>query len=429
MLSLGDELDRCARTNHVRFLSLGVEFLEMVAETDEPRGRMDWNLPADLEGNFHIVESKIARLFNHVLAFFVQKLSIEAQDKIGIPALGKVLDHKEIIEKWKSYSREFCTNRFIAEKIREVAQLRGREGEGRSQNAHIKAAREIENCPTLITSGLEARKLKFVGEKIEAKIDELITTGKIQILEDEYMIGRNLKVLMSVWGAKSVAVSQSWYNRGYRTINDVQLAAQKGDIKLTKQQKIGLKYHADFQVLMGASTVKSIAKIVEAAAENRRVMIVGSYRRKVYDPILKIKRSVNEISDFKTKDVDILIVDDQKDSTTLRRIVDALALISTIEISSLGEHMCMGAILVPSLGMYKRLDIFLCTSDELPCALLAHTGPAGYNVQMRLAAKEKGWTLNEHHLYDENDSIIPTQSERDVQRLLGFPDAYPHERK
>jgi DNA polymerase/3'-5' exonuclease PolX len=47
---------------------------------------------------------------------------------------------------------------------------------------------------------------------------------------------------------------------------------------------------------------------------------------------------------------------------------------------------------------------------------------------MRLAAKEMGWKLNEYHLYDENGDIIPTESEADVQKLLGFEEANPEER-
>lgn len=50
-------------------------------------------------------------------------------------------------------------------------------------NAYRKAAKTIAALEQAVTSGAEARALPGVGEKIAAKIDEFLATGKLQKLE------------------------------------------------------------------------------------------------------------------------------------------------------------------------------------------------------------------------------------------------------
>lgn len=51
-------------------------------------------------------------------------------------------------------------------------------------NAYRKAASAIAAHPDKITSGEQAKKLKGVGEKIAKKIDEILSTGKLQKLDN-----------------------------------------------------------------------------------------------------------------------------------------------------------------------------------------------------------------------------------------------------
>lgn len=51
-------------------------------------------------------------------------------------------------------------------------------------NAYRKAASVLADHPTRIKSGAEAKKLNGVGEKIAKKIDEYLSTGKLQKLEN-----------------------------------------------------------------------------------------------------------------------------------------------------------------------------------------------------------------------------------------------------
>lgn len=428
--SVRQNFDQIASESHAKFLEFGIELLVGIREKyEQDYGRIDWDAPVRDGDIFTILPAESIRVFNHLLAYLLSKMSVDVQDTVGRSALSTILNQEEVIKNLRDYASEFGTNKFIAQKLREVGELRAREGDGRSKDAHMKAARVIENSKETITSGQEAQKLKGVGVKIAAKIDELLATGKIEILEAEAKVRSVIKEFMKIWGV-NVATASHWQQDGYGSIGEIRLAARQGDIKLTKLQFLGLKHFEDFQTLMEAPTVKTVGQLVKhAAGKTRRTMIVGSYRRKVFDPIADTKRPTKEISEFRTKDVDILIVDENKNAKTLGQIVDSLAQLVDIEIGALGEHMCMGAMYISSIKCFKRFDIFICTPDELPCALLAHTGPAGYNVHMRQVASEKGWTLNEHHLLDAKDQIIEVQSEAEVQKLLGFPEDLPYDRK
>lgn len=56
-------------------------------------------------------------------------------------------------------------------------------------NAYRKAASSISSCPTRLTSGEEAKKLDGVGQKIAEKINEFLTTGKLQKLDKVITVG------------------------------------------------------------------------------------------------------------------------------------------------------------------------------------------------------------------------------------------------
>lgn len=49
--------------------------------------------------------------------------------------------------------------------------------------AYLQAARTLSEYPTKIASGKEAKQLQGIGEKIAKKIDEYLTTGKLEKLE------------------------------------------------------------------------------------------------------------------------------------------------------------------------------------------------------------------------------------------------------
>lgn len=82
--------------------------------------------------------------------------------------------------------------------------------------------------------------------------------------------------------------------------------------------------------------------------------------------------------------------------------------------------------------IYKDMLIdffFIEDPKEWGAALLYRTGPSTSNIAMRAKAKNKGWKLNEHGLFDDQDNLIPTKSEEDIYKALEMDYHTPEERQ
>lgn len=319
----------------------------------------------------------------------------------------KTLSRDQVVLKW-----ELLVNDFLRLKLREVGALRERRGDKRSRDAHLKAANIVGNLDFPITSGAQAQELKGVGPKIAAKIDILLRDGDLEELQKEAEVDKIIK-LFSFWGS-STTTAREWYDRGYRTLNDLRHADAVGDINLTKMQRLSLEHYDDFDVKMSRSDVDLIIKLVRASVPvGFEVILVGSFRRGA----------------LSSKDCDIQVIGQNKTHSTCSTIVANLSQIAEIKIASEGPQAFMGLIKMPG-NVWKRVDIYVASEEERACALLAHTGPALYNVKMRAEAKQNGYILNEKHLMIASTSeIVPTKTEADVQKILNFEVQEPKDRK
>lgn len=418
--SLGEELDQFAANDFGSFIKLGAVLLELAGDD---KGELDLTRSVSTEGDLPVIlvaSNRHQSLFDSVCLALSERCDFwKPIDWVGLP-------HADVIAKWKNRD----TNQFLATNLRQVATLRARQGDKRSAEAHSKGASLIARSPVRITSGSQARQIKGIGPKIAAKIDELLTTHKLEILEKEQEVDRVLKLFMEIWGV-NVATARSWYDRDLRTYDDIEREVEEGNIALTKLQKYWWRHKEDFPQPMNRDEMKQIGNLIGKAAKavvsSSETIIVGSYRRG--------KKS--------SKDVDILILVDPQQKERVERtnstfltlqIAEQLSTLCDLEVVVSGEAVVMGGLRLPEVTskenkhLWRRVDFYVQLKEERVCGLLAHTGPYDYNIRMRLAAKEKGWKLNEYHLYDENGDIIPTESEHVLQKLLGFEEAEPEER-
>ncbi len=315
------------------------------------------------------------------------------------------------------------TNKIIGDKLKAVALLRQRQGDKRSCTTHKKAAHLISTHDSLITSGNQAKKIKGIGDSIAKKIDEILRTGTLEILEVKSETDIALELFQNVWGA-NIVTSRHWFDLKYRTISDLKTAASNNSITLTKQQTLGLKHYEDFNnIALNREDMDDITEIIKGivnyvGACNFRTITVGSYRRG--------RRS--------SKDVDILIIGDTKKIPNMAdRILHELLTKSNLDFEAPchGQHQILGSLKIADKQRgfcYKRVDIFIADEGEEACSLLAHTGPAQYNIKLRKKAMEMGLILNEKCLADVHGTSIPTHTEADVQSLLGFPVKEPKDR-
>lgn len=143
-----------------------------------------------------------------------------------------------------------------------------------------------------------------------------------------------------------------------------------------------------------------------------RWRVVGSYRR--------------GLPDF--KDIDIIAQTRDVDSWEL--LIDELENSGIYTRKIRGDQIARGTI--DFLGEVIDLDInrVEIESDWIP-QLLYRTGSKDNNIRMRAVAKSKGYTLNEHGIYDNSTGALISKSfksEKEFYEFLGMKYLEPSER-
>ncbi|KAL7278780.1 hypothetical protein ACG7TL_007789 [Trametes sanguinea] len=337
-----------------------------------------------------------------------------------------------------------CPNQDVIDKLQELKSLHAvkpsKDDEWRVLG-YNKAIAALRKYPTRIKSYEEAVAIRGVGSKTAQKIMEIIETGELRRIEHERT--GDVEVIQSFLGIYGVGLNTAfkWYNNGCRTLDDI--AARKGGIKLSTEQKIGLKYYKDINTRIPRAEVEEIYNKVKATAltidPKLFIEIMGSFRRGKAD----------------CGDIDVLITRPTDDGKThqgvLRRLLRELHQQGIIT-----EDLCLPEDFDDLELVYRglcrkdanspRRRIGMCHFLTVPwksrgAALLYYTGDDIFNRSLRLKANKMGYSLNQRGLYAgvirnpsdkrqklDNGQLIASESEREILDILGVPWQEPHER-
>ncbi|KAI0714218.1 hypothetical protein C8T65DRAFT_694947 [Cerioporus squamosus] len=296
----------------------------------------------------------------------------------------------------------------------------------------------LRKHPTKVRTEAEARKLPGIGKQTAQKIAEVISTGDLRRIKFE--LTEDIPVLQLLQGIYDVGpkLAQVWYYNGVRTLADV--AARKGGIKLSRSQKIGLKYYDDINTRIPRAEVQEIYDMIQVEAlridPKLFIRVMGSFRRGKAD----------------CGDIDVLITRPTNDGKThrgvLRRllaelhkkgvITDDLSLPSDFEDLELSYR---GLCRRDAQSRRRRIDFLTVPWKSRGAALLYYTGDDIFNRSMRMKANTMGYSLNQRGLFagvirDPSDrrkklhdgKVIASESEEEIFRILGVPWQEPHER-
>ncbi|KAG0706233.1 hypothetical protein DFH29DRAFT_798644 [Suillus ampliporus] len=373
---------------------------------------------------------------NKMAAFEVPELTLNAMSLQGFTC-----DRKE------PQQRE-CVNQDIIDKLEELMELHkaklGDEDRWRVYS-YSKCIRALRNYPKKIKSFNEARSINGVGEKTARKIMEIIETGNLRRIGYEKTDDvEAINLFQGIYGVGTGRqIASMWYNNGCRTLDDVR--AQKGGIKLSHVQEIGLRFYDDINVRMLRSEAESIFNLIKPIAleldQHLYINIMGSFRR----------------GKATCGDIDILITRPTSDGMThagKRLLPELLARLRTTKI--LTEDLALpddfSALELCYRGLCKlpepdakrrRIDILCVPWENRGAALLYYTtcGPLQFNRAMRMKANVLGYSLNQRGLYagvvrDPRNkrvkvsagNIVASETEEDIFKILGVPWQEPHER-
>jgi DNA polymerase/3'-5' exonuclease PolX len=251
------------------------------------------------------------------------------------------------------------------------------------------------------------------GDKISAKVKELIETNKIKYIDvniqkdDIYKFKEELKDV---------------YGVGYKKANDL-IAKGITSMELLKlnqhllneKQKIGLYYYEDLSKRIPVSEFEKHKEILEVDLKAKGFIyeFVGSYRR-----------GGNSMGD-----IDILMMEN-KNFNLLSFVNNMKAIGYVIEVLALGKHKFMGICKIGS-NPARRVDILIAPKDEYYYSLLYFTGSADFNVGFRNYVKANfGVSLSEHGLKGLKNQKPPIiKSERDIFNYFKIPYLKPEDRK
>ncbi|XP_063290112.1 DNA polymerase lambda [Pelobates fuscus] len=338
-----------------------------------------------------------------------------------------------ISSKWvcarSSESKKENHNQFITDKLEVLAKAYSVQGDRWRALGYSKAINALKSYHKPVTSSEEASNILGIGKKMAEKIEEILDSGHLRKLDHISDSVAVLEIFSNIWGA-GVKTAQSWYQQGFRTLDDIRSKAN-----LTAQQVIGLKYYEDFLERMPRDEAGKIEETVQNVAHNINSGLIsvacGSYRRG--------KQTCG--------DVDVLVThpDGKSHKGIFSKLIEGLKLqgFITDDLVSNEENgqqkKYLGVCCLPGPGQrHRRLDIIVVPYGEFACALMYFTGSAHFNRSMRALAKTKGMSLSEHSLNKDvvrNGSIkvnngypLPTPTEKDVFQLLDLPFREPRER-
>ncbi|MEW4569169.1 DNA polymerase/3'-5' exonuclease PolX [Tautonia sp. JC769] len=258
----------------------------------------------------------------------------------------------------------------------------------------------------LIASG-KLDEVPGIGETIQAKVIQLVTTGRIDALEElRERMPPGLVALLRVPGLGPKKIKVLHETLAITSLADLRRAAESGAIAGLKgfgaktQQKIldGLDFvESAGDRILQSTALRLVAPVVEAvraAPGVERVEVCGSLRRRV-----------ETIGDL---DVLFAAVDP---APVLDRFV------ALPEVAGVLAHGPTKASVRLAGGV--QCDLRGVTPDQFPFALHYFTGSKAHNIVMRRRAIARDLRLNEYAL-EGPDGPVPCRSEAELFEALGL---------
>ncbi|KAF5973844.1 DNA polymerase IV [Fusarium coicis] len=309
--------------------------------------------------------------------------------------------------------------------------------------AYRKVISTLKRQEAKITTAEEAQRLPSVGPRLAQKIEEIVTTDRLQRLEyaQKEPMDEALQLFLGIYGVGN-SQAQQWLAQGFRTLDDLKTTA-----KLSPNQLIGIEHYDDLNTRIPRREIEALGAIVRRAAQRVdpqvELVIGGSYRRGAET----------------SGDIDFLITKPNTESSAeLRPFLDSLVQLLEAEdflVARLASSRSVsdgskwhGCCVLPEISgfnkehyrpVWRRIDFLLVPESEMGAALIYFTGNDIFNRSMRLLASKKGMRLNQRGLYKDvmrgPQRVKVTEGElvegRDEQRIfdiLGVKWREPHER-
>ncbi len=301
----------------------------------------------------------------------------------------------------------------VAAVLDEIALLLELSGENPFKaRSYANVARQIVQTDADIAELVKAnrlRELKGVGEALEQKITELVTTGRLKYYEDlRAKFPDSLFDLFRIPGLGAKRIKTLYDDLDIKTLGELEYACTENRLITLKgfgprmQQKVldGLAFAKRHQGLYLVNTAleaaRSLREHLLEAKSISNIAIAGSLRRR------------KEV----VKDIDLL-ASGHDSGAIMARFVEAPGVES---VTNRGET--KSSVVLES-GI--AVDLRVVSDEQFPYALAHFTGSKDHNVAMRQRAKDRKMKLNEYGLFKAGDRLVRCKDEAAVFAALDLP--------
>jgi len=286
--------------------------------------------------------------------------------------------------------------------------------------AYRNAARTLEGLPqsaaSLVAEGQDLSQLPGIGKDLAGKIQEMVETGRLRLLEEvQTQVPAGLVELLELPGLGPKRVKLLYKHLGVQNLKDLEQAVQAR--KVSRLTGFGLKTEEHLREEVGRRAKRelrirlaSAEKIGETFLRYLRAtpgvtdaVIAGSYRRR--------KETVG--------DIDILVAG-KASSPVMQRF---LAYDEVDRVVAKGKT--KSTVLLHS-GL--QVDLLLIPEDSFGSALQYFTGSKAHNIAVRTRAVKQGLKLNEYGVF-RGKTRLAGRTEEEVYRGVGLPYIEPELRK
>ncbi len=292
----------------------------------------------------------------------------------------------------------------------------GEKFKGNSYKKVLPALKKLSSDYELSTDNL--KKINGLGKGLLEKIDQIKETGTCPHYDKIKDYHDPKKEFMNIHGV-GPKNAEKLVKSGFTSIDDLRKCKDIGE-HLNDVQQLGLKYYEDMliripreEIFRHENYLKQIIKILDVPKGSVHFTIAGSYRRGKED----------------SGDIDILF--SSKSKKKYDEFIDKLK-----EANYLVDDLARGPKKYNGMCRYgrnacRRIDIMYTKPCEYPFAIMYFTGSMEFNTMVRQKCLDRGLSLNEYSLKDNNTKKVVDHKfvlEKDIFDYLGMEYVEPEKR-
>jgi DNA polymerase/3'-5' exonuclease PolX len=271
-----------------------------------------------------------------------------------------------------------------------------------------------------LLAGDELENIKGIGPKTVGRINEIIKTGSLSEIKKEDIVKSELSSIYGIGPVKA-----SYYYDKYKIIklDDFVNRIKNGEIKITKQIELGLKYRNKLVTKIPRVLIARLENWVQQRLyrtdKNFVSVICGSYRReKDFSSDIDILITNKELKDINKSKVYL-----EKAVKSLDFLVDNLTENFTSHYQGFASFSKISELPKTDFNINNiiRVDIIIVPTDSFFTALLHFTGSGEFNQKLRIHAKNLNMKLSEYGLFkyiNKKYVSIKIESEEDIFKNL-----------